>query len=163
MDIQRYPDAWEVICQMSRRYNLRSRGQARKHDFMLYILTAFASDSLLHAFLGPSHRVLKPKYQTNPLVYAAHFGKPQHAQLLLSRGAKVNERGLVVDASRQALPLEVAVSRRHDAMVDLLLSAGSMVPKHYSHSLRITQVSCSHCPEATGDGSICGVGSRAGE
>ena len=129
LDTQQYPDTWEVIYQMSRRHKALIPWPARKHDFMLYILTSFASDSLLHAFLGPSPRVVKPKYQTNPLIYAAHFGKPKHAQLLLSRGAQINERGFVVDASRQALPLEVAVSRQHDAMVDLLLSAGSLVPK----------------------------------
>jgi ankyrin repeat protein len=53
---------------------------------------------------------------------------------------------LVVDASRQALPLEVAVSRQHDAMVDLLLSLGSIVPKqvfalstNHNFPIRITR------------------------
>ncbi|KAG6377524.1 ankyrin repeat-containing domain protein [Boletus reticuloceps] len=96
---------------------------------MFYILVAFSSASLFLAFLRRSCDVLKPQYQTNPLVYAAHFGKVQHAEMLLSHGAKVNERGLVIDASRQALPLEVAVGRRRDVVVNLLLSAGSMVPK----------------------------------
>ncbi|KAF8546796.1 ankyrin [Imleria badia] len=128
-DIERYSAAWEKIRRMSLRYRLPVPWPAPEHDFMLYVLTAFASDSLLHAFLGPTRRVLKHKYRTNPLVYAAHFGRPQHAKLLLSHGAKVNERGLVIDTSRQELPLEVAVSRQHDAMVDLLLSTGSVVLK----------------------------------
>ncbi|KAF8137382.1 hypothetical protein EV363DRAFT_1428288, partial [Boletus edulis] len=128
-DIQRHPTAWENICWTSQRYKLLVPWPGPEHDFMLYVLTAFASDSLLRAFLGPTRRTVKPRYRTNPLVYAAHFGKPQHAQLLLSHGAKVNERGLVVQAYRQDIPLEVAVSRQHDAMVDLLLSTGSVVPK----------------------------------
>ena len=148
LDIQRYTDAWEVLCQMSRHHGAPIPWPAGKHDFIFYILTAFASDSLLRAFLSPSRRVLKSKYQTNPLVYAAHFGKPQHARLLLSRGAEINEKGLVINASRQALPLEVAVSRRHDVMVDLLLSAGSMVPKrlfalstyYYKYPVRVVRM-----------------------
>ena len=132
-DIERYPAVWEKIRRMSLRYKLPVPWPASQHDFMLYVLTAFASDSLLHAFLGPVRRTMKPKYRTNPLVYAAHFGKPQHAHLLLSRGAKVNERGLVIDTSRQELPLEVAISRQHDAMVDLLLSTGSVVPQRLFH------------------------------
>ena len=128
-DIHRHPAAWEGIRRMSQRYNRSVPWPGSEHDFMLYTLTTFASDLLLQAFLGPSRRILKPKYQTNPLVYAAHFGKPKHARLLLSCGAKINEKGLVIDASRQALPLEVAVSRQHDAMADLLLSTGSIVPK----------------------------------
>ena len=129
LDIQRYPDAWEVIYQMSGYHKPQTPWPARKHDFMFYVLIAFSSPSLFLAFLRRNHNMLKPQYQTNPLVYAAYFGKAQHAEMLLSRGAKVNEKGLVVDASRLALPLEIAVGRRHDTLVTLLLSAGSMVPK----------------------------------
>ena len=129
LDIQRYPEAWEVIYQMSRQHKPQIPWPSQKHDFMLYILIAFSSPSLFHAFLRRSHAVLKPKYQTNPLVYAAHFGKAKHAEMLLSRRAQVNERGLIVNATRLSLPLEIAVKRRQDAMVDLLLFAGSMVPK----------------------------------
>ncbi|KAF8439131.1 ankyrin repeat-containing domain protein [Boletus edulis BED1] len=129
LDILRYPDAWEAICRMKRDHKTPIPWPARKHDFMFYILVAFSSASLFLAFLRRSCGVLKPQHQTNPLVYAAHFGKVQHAEMLLSHGAKVNERGLVIDASRQALPLEVAVGRRRDIVVNLLLSAGSMVPK----------------------------------
>ena len=64
-DIQRHPGPWEVIRRMSQRYNRSVPWPGWEHDFMLYILTAFASNSLLHAFLGPSRRVLKPKYQTD--------------------------------------------------------------------------------------------------
>ncbi|KAF8556080.1 ankyrin [Imleria badia] len=129
LDIQRYPDAWEVVYQISQHHKPPIPLPARKHDFMFYVLIAFSSASLFLAFLRRNHNVLKPQYQTNPLVYAAHFGKARHAEMLLSCGAQVNERGLVVDASRQALPLEIAAGRWHDAVVDLLLSAGSMVPK----------------------------------
>jgi ankyrin repeat protein len=145
-DIQRHPAAWEVIRRMSQRYSRSVPWPGSEHDFMLYTLTTFASDLLLQVFLGPSRRVLKPKYQTNPLVYAAHFGKPQHARLLLSCGAKINEKGLVIDASRLALPLEVAVSQQHDAMVDILLSTGSIVPEqlfalstNHNFPIRITR------------------------
>ena len=127
-DIQNHPAAWEKIRRMLQGYKLVVPWPGLEHDFMLYLLTAFGSRPLLDAFLGPTRRVLKSRYQTNPLVYAAHFGRPKHAQLLLSRGAKVNEKGLVVEGHRQALPLEVAVSRQHDGMVDLLLSTGSVVP-----------------------------------
>ncbi|KAF8549430.1 ankyrin [Imleria badia] len=129
MDIQRYPDAWEMIYQMSRDRKPPTPWPAEKHDFMFYVLIAFSSSSLFLAFLRRCHNVLKLRYQTNPLIYAAHFGKAHHAEMLLSRGAKVNERGLVIDASCQALPLEIAVARRNDSLVDLFLSAGSMVPK----------------------------------
>ena len=129
LDIQRHSDAWEVIHQMSCHHKPPIPWPARNHDFMHYVLIAFSSTSLFLAFLRRGSNVLEPRDQTNPLVYAAHFGKAQHAQMLLSRGANVNERGLIVDASRQALPLEIAVGRRHDALVDILLSAGSMVPK----------------------------------
>ena len=128
-DIQRYPAAWEQIRRKSQSHRLPVPWPACEHDFMLYVLTAFGSDSLLRAYLGPARRILKPRYRTNPLVYAAHFGKPQHARLMLSRGAQVNERGLAVEGPHQPLPLEVAVSRQQEAMVDLLLSTGSVVPK----------------------------------
>lgn len=64
----------------------------------------------------------------NPLAYVAHFGKPQHARLLHSRGVNVNERGLVADTSRQESLPEAAVSRQHDAMADLF-STGCVVSK----------------------------------
>ncbi|KAF8438213.1 hypothetical protein L210DRAFT_3545717 [Boletus edulis BED1] len=95
-DIQRHPTAWENICWTSQRYKL------------LVPWPAFASDSLLRAFLGPTRRTVKPRYRTNPLVYAAHFGKPQHAQLLLSHGRQIDNTML---------------------WSDLLLSTGSVVPK----------------------------------
>ncbi|KAI9567489.1 ankyrin repeat-containing domain protein [Boletus coccyginus] len=129
LDIERYSDAWEVIYQMSHHHKPPIPWPTRKHDFMHYVLIAFSSASLFLAFLRRHCNVLEPRDQTNPLVYAAHFGKAQHAQMLLSRGAKVNERGLVVDASHQALPFEIAVWRRHDAVIDLLLFAGCVVPR----------------------------------
>ncbi|KAH0826474.1 hypothetical protein J3R83DRAFT_5476 [Lanmaoa asiatica] len=46
-------------------------------------------------FLGRS--TLTPREGTNPLVYAAHFGKTDHARALVMRGANVNHQGLVVD------------------------------------------------------------------
>ncbi|KAF8427221.1 hypothetical protein L210DRAFT_3652657 [Boletus edulis BED1] len=66
-----------------------------EHDFMIYNLVAFASDALFDTYLGRS--TLTPREGTNPLVYAAHFGKYDHAKALILRDANVNHWGLAVD------------------------------------------------------------------
>ncbi|KIJ18463.1 hypothetical protein PAXINDRAFT_167065, partial [Paxillus involutus ATCC 200175] len=98
-----------------------------KHDFMLYTLVRFASVSLLERYLADP--ALLPSAGTNPLIYAVHFGKAHHAQILLSRGAKVNGIGWLVRGSRQVLPLTFAVEEGAVELVDLLLAAGSRVPE----------------------------------
>ncbi|KAF8548192.1 ankyrin [Imleria badia] len=65
-----------------------------EHDFTMYTLVAFASDALFHTFLDRSP--ITPREGTNPLVYAAHFGKTEHARALILRGANVNHRGFVI-------------------------------------------------------------------
>lgn len=98
-----------------------------KHDFTLYLLVAFAPDLLLRRFLR--RKGLKPKGSTNPLVYAAYFNKDPHARVLLSRGAKLNRRGLEVEgfANDLSLPIEVALQTQHYDMVTLFLTEGSTV------------------------------------
>ena len=68
-----------------------------EQDSTMYILVAFASDALFHTFLDYS--ALVPREGTNPLIYAAHFGKMDHARALILRGANVNHWGLAVDKS----------------------------------------------------------------
>jgi ankyrin repeat protein len=98
-----------------------------KHDSTLCILVQFASASLLERYLD--HAALMPSAGANPLVYAVHFDRVQHARILLSRGAKVNDIDWVVGKPRQALPLELAVEKRAIELVDLLLAAWSRVPE----------------------------------
>ncbi|KAH0831165.1 ankyrin repeat-containing domain protein [Lanmaoa asiatica] len=75
-----------------------------EHDLALYILIGFAPERLLRSFIGRMQ--LQPKDGTNPLIYAANFGKIEHARTLLSRGTNPNHQGLNVWDSRQALPLD---------------------------------------------------------
>ena len=96
-------------------------------DFMLFVLIAFAPAPLLCSFIGRTQ--LKWKDGTNPLIYAASFGKIEHASILLSSGVSLNLRGWDVPfGHRQLLPLEVATRRDDLRMVDLFLTEGSPVP-----------------------------------
>ncbi|KAF9225617.1 ankyrin [Gyrodon lividus] len=126
-DIQRRRSKWKKIRYMfstDRKFWSHSDPLAwsnSKHDFMFYVLVFFAPVLLLETFLDRGAPT--PKDGTNPLLYAAHFNKIQHAKILLSRGASVKNVGWVVDGSRQALPVEVAVERRcKDDLVDLFLA-----------------------------------------
>ncbi|KIK92208.1 hypothetical protein PAXRUDRAFT_13348 [Paxillus rubicundulus Ve08.2h10] len=65
-----------------------------KHDFMPYIPVCFGSVSLTDKYLNCDPPA--PNTGTNPLVYAAHFDKTQHARMLLSGGASVNAIGWAV-------------------------------------------------------------------
>ncbi|KAF8126505.1 hypothetical protein EV363DRAFT_1268265 [Boletus edulis] len=104
------------------------------HDLPLYILVAFAPDSLLRAYLA--RPILKPKKGTNPLVYAAYFDKHEQARTLLSRGAKLNCRGWETDGSFQALPIEAAMDSGHYSMVAFFVEEGSIVsPEIFTHLL----------------------------
>ncbi|KAF8133983.1 hypothetical protein EV363DRAFT_1325201 [Boletus edulis] len=94
-DVQRHSWIWDHVCIPGRWDTWGSRGKPRwptaVHDLLLYILVAFASDSFMEAFLR--RITLKPKKGTNPLVYAAYFDKDEHARMLLSVGARLNQRG----------------------------------------------------------------------
>lgn len=103
------------------------------HDLTLYILIAFAPDLLLRAYLP--RPALKPKKDTNPLVYAAYFNKHEQARTLLSRGAKLNCRGLGrglglhsdSECDWYTLPIEVAMECGHYSMVTFFVAEGSIV------------------------------------
>ena len=106
-----------------------------KHNFILYILIAFAPARLLCSFVGRAP--LKCKDRTNPLIYAANFGKVEHAKILLSSSACLNNRGwdIWVD-HHQHLPLEAALSFGDIPMVNLFLTKGSLVPQElFVHGL----------------------------
>ena len=119
---QKHPLEWDRLYRQSR-YALPTL----KDDFVLFILIAFASAPLLRLFIGRTR--LKWKDGTNPLVYAAHFGKIEHARILLSNGVNLNRRGWDTNVNhRQFLPLEAAIRRGHFPMVNLFLAEGSPVP-----------------------------------
>ncbi|KAG6372884.1 ankyrin repeat-containing domain protein [Boletus reticuloceps] len=131
-DIQRHSWVWDHVCIPGRwdrqEFWGKPRWPAAVHDLLLYILVAFASDSFMEAFL---RRIpLKPKKGTNPLVYAAYFDKDEHARMLLSLGAGLNQRGWETVRYCQSLPIEVAFWNRHYAMVTLFVEEGSTVPSH---------------------------------
>ncbi|KIJ12302.1 hypothetical protein PAXINDRAFT_14917 [Paxillus involutus ATCC 200175] len=132
-DIQQHPSKWERIrTEFSLEYQFWSthcslHWSNLKLDFMFYILIRFAPALLLEKFLD--HGSPMPKDGTNSLLYAASFGKPHHAWILLSRGTSADQEGLLADGSRRALPLTIAVELEHDELVDLFLVARSRVPQ----------------------------------
>ncbi|KAF8452441.1 ankyrin repeat-containing domain protein [Boletus edulis BED1] len=101
LNAQRHPLEWDRLCRRS--YSLNSLWPTLKHDFMLYILIAYAPASSLRSFIGRAQ--LKLKDGTNPLVYAAGFGRMEHAQILLS------SLNIYYSDHRRLLPLEAAVER----------------------------------------------------
>ena len=129
LDVRHHPSHWGRLCE------LREGALAwpyppwpsSRHDFIPYILIAYSSPGLLKSFLSGG-LPLKPRFGTNPLVYAADFRQIRHAMVLLASGADVNSRGLVVDESHYALPLEVAVDLGDDTVVGELLERGCAVP-----------------------------------
>ncbi|KAG9315394.1 ankyrin repeat-containing domain protein [Chiua virens] len=127
-NIQHHPSHWDLLCELrgedARR--LYPPWPSSRHDLVPYILIVYSSTSLFRPFLQ-SHP-FKPRVGTNPLVYATDFYKTAHASTLLKSGAGVNEPGLVVDDSRHALPLEVAIDLGNDMLVGELLQKGSVVP-----------------------------------
>ncbi|KAG6375336.1 ankyrin repeat-containing domain protein [Boletus reticuloceps] len=94
-DIYRHNLQWERMCKLVPSTRSGIPWPTSDHDLMMYILVGFASDALFHTFIDRSARTLKEG--TNPLVYAAHFGKTDHAKALILRGANVNHWGLAVD------------------------------------------------------------------
>ncbi|KAF8556919.1 ankyrin [Imleria badia] len=131
-DIERNSWEWDNMCLGRVANSTTPRWPVSSHDLPLYILVAFAPDSLLRAYLPRSS--LKPKKGTNPLVYAAYFNKHEQARTLLSRGAKLNCRGLETDGSLQVLPIEVALRNSHHSMVTFFVAEGSIVsPQLFMH------------------------------
>ena len=137
--ILRHTWEWDRMCKLVPLVRPGIPWPGSEHDFTMYTLLGFGSDALFHIFLD--HFVLAPREGTNPLVYAAQFGKTDHARALISRGANVNHQGLLVDKlavgdtpntdssdARKAIPVEVAVDHWHAAMFDLLLAEGSTIP-----------------------------------
>ena len=126
-DIERHSVVWNDMCLGTIRVadSTTPSWPVSSHDLPLYILVAFAPDSLLRTYLP--RPVLEPKKGTNPLVYTAYFNKHEQARTLLSRGAKLNCRGLETDGSLQALPIEVAVRHGHHSMVTFFVVEGSTV------------------------------------
>jgi hypothetical protein len=153
--ICRHAWEWDRMCKLVPSIRPEIPWPSSEHDFTMYTLVAFASDALFRAFLD--RPALTPREGTNPLVYAAHFGKADHARALILRGANVNHFGLVVDEllsdmddvdvdgsnaddsesdisiadysdERKAVPIRVAVDHWHAGMLDLLLAQGSTIP-----------------------------------
>lgn len=135
-DIERNSRVWNNICLGAIRIAdfTNPSWPVSGHDLPLYILVSFAPDSLLREYLP--RPVIKPKKGINPLVYAAYFNKFEQAQTLLARGARLNCRGLEIDGSFQALPIEVALRNGHHSMVAFFVAEGSIVSQQiFNHLL----------------------------
>lgn len=146
---------WDRICGLVPSVRSGIPWPTSEHHVTIYTLVAFGSEALFRTFVRRT--ALTPREGTNPLIYAAYFGKIEHARLLISQGVDINLRGLIVDAmvtnlsdtdamdvdeldengsgsdvshvgDGKAIPLEVAVDHWHAEAVDLLLAHGSIVP-----------------------------------
>ena len=93
--ILRHTWEWDRMCKLVPLVRSGISWPSSEHDFAMYTLLGFASDALFHTFLD--HSIFAPREGTNPLVYAAQFGKIDHARALILRGANVNHQGLLVD------------------------------------------------------------------
>ena len=128
-DVRHYPSHWERLCEV-REEELRwpyPPWPSPRHDFELYVLTAYSTARHLELFLSDRH-VIKPRIGTNALVYAADLRKTEHAMVLLAFGADVNKRSLAIDDSHWTSPLEVSIDRGDDALVGELLQRGCSLP-----------------------------------
>ena len=127
-DVRHHPSHWDRLCEL--REDILEWPYApwpsSKHGFALYILIAYSPPGLLRTFLSNSHSS-QPRIRTNPLVYAADLRKTEHAIVLLACGADVDARGLVIDDSYRASPLEVAIDLGDDVLVGELLQRGCLV------------------------------------
>ena len=122
---QQHPSEWDQL--RRRAGNMLWCLPALKHDFVLFILVAYAPAPLLRSFIGRTQ--LKLKDGTNPLIYAARFGKVEHARILLSSGVSLNCKGWdIYPGDPQLLPLEAATGSDGLCMVNLFLTEGSPVP-----------------------------------
>jgi ankyrin repeat protein len=128
-DIRQHSEIWDNVCIPARwKVDTKPRWPAARHDLLLYIFVAFAPKSFMGTFFRDN--ALRPREGTNPLVYAAHFNKDEHARTLLSRGARLDHRGWETIGFRRSLPIEVAFQNRHYAMITHFLEEGSPVPPH---------------------------------
>ncbi|KAG9313599.1 ankyrin repeat-containing domain protein [Chiua virens] len=129
--VDQYADVWDTMVYPQTTCNTESHIQTcwptSKQDFLLYILVAVAPVAILRTFLRTP---LNVKKGANPLLYAAYFNKRDHAQILLLHGAKLNVQGWRIVEPDQALPIEVALTRRNYSIVDLFVQNGSTVPRH---------------------------------
>ena len=122
---QQHPSEWDQL--RRRAGNMLWCLPALKHDFVLFILVAYAPAPLLRSFIGRTQ--LKLKDGTNPLIYAARFGKVEHARILLSSGVSLNCKGWdIYPGDLQLLPLEAATGSDGLCMVNLFLTEGSPLP-----------------------------------
>lgn len=126
-DITTHSKMWDNMCLSANRIMRCTTPSwpTSRHDLLLYIMVAFGPNSVLRDFLRCA--ALNPKQETNPLIYVAYFNKSEHAQTLLSRGARLNCKGWETDGLSQALPIEVAVQNRHYDIVTLFVE-GSPIP-----------------------------------
>ncbi|KAG9316017.1 ankyrin repeat-containing domain protein [Chiua virens] len=127
-DIRCYPTYWDRLCEVREEFFSHSYlpWPSSRHDVILYLLISYSSPEVLQSFL--SVRALpKQRVGTNPLVYAADLRKTEHAMTLLASGADVRAWGLVMDDSHKALPLDVAIDRGEDVLVEEFLERGSVV------------------------------------
>ncbi|KAG8220368.1 ankyrin repeat-containing domain protein [Butyriboletus roseoflavus] len=152
--IRRHSWEWDRMCKLVPSICSGIPWPSSEHDFVMYTLVAFASNTLFHTFLD--RPTFTPREGTNPLIYAAHFGKTDRARALILRGANIHDRGLVVDklaaddsdidvdesdtdasdsntsmadySDEYKMPIEVAVDHWHAEMLDLLLAQGSTIP-----------------------------------
>jgi ankyrin repeat protein len=128
-DIQQHSEIWDNVYLPARwGISTKPRWPAARHDLLLYVLVAFAPESFMSAFFRDNP--LKPREGTNPLVYAAHFNKDEHARTLLYRGARLHDVGWETSRFRQSLPIDVAFQNRHYAMIIHFVEEGSTVPPH---------------------------------
>ena len=128
-DVRHHPSHWDRLCEL-REEILEwpfAPWPSSKHDIVLYILIAYSPPALLRTFLF-TICPLRPRMGTNPLVYAAYLRKTEHAMVLLAYGADVDVRGLVIDDSYRASPLEIAIGLGDDILVLELLRRGCLVP-----------------------------------
>ena len=122
LDIERHPVEWQRICELAiLRLPFPSfTSLGAQHDYVLCILIFLLPEPFLRGFLRRAP--FKALDGTSPLIYAAYFGKIEHARTLLSCGVShVNGTGLDVLRSRQVLPLEVAFFQRHHSLCELFL------------------------------------------
>ena len=128
-DIRQHSKIWDNVHVLARwGVGTKPHWPAARHDLLLYILVAFTPNSFMREFFHDN--ALKPKEGTNPLVYAAHFNKDEHARTLRCQGAKLHHRGWEISGFRQSLPIEVAFRNRHYTMITHFVEGGSAVPPH---------------------------------
>ena len=130
LDIERHPVEWQRICELailrlpysstSRGRHLQSSTDIAQHDYVICILMFLLPEPFLRAFLRRAP--FKALNGTSPLIYAACFGKIEHARTILSCGVShVNGTGLDVKSPHQILPLEVAFYKEDHSLFDLFL------------------------------------------